>query len=341
MTTDNAAEKKDGSLLDWLVKKHSDTPKKRAKQWILAGRVSVGGVVIRQPHHRLSDPGEALVLLDRHATVLNCGAGWQIHPRVALLHLDAALGIVNKGPGLISVPAPNCDISALSILADFLAGRLKAQDRGVAGKSLPPVYRQLEPLPVHRLDQYTSGVFCIAMNPIARQHLIEQLKAHTMRREYMAFVQGRPKEPKGTWRNWLRLSDDELRQQVVSVVQARSAPEETQEAITHYEVVAEYPLAKSGGVVSQLRLRLETGRKHQIRAQAAHAGHPLIGDRTYNPEYRGHPQAGTVIPFARQALHAEVLTLEHPEKPGVQMTWTATLPKDLRQLEASLRTGRV
>ena len=341
MTTENAAEKKDGSLLDWLIKAHPDTPKKRAKQWILAGRVSVRGAVIRQPHHRLTDPGEALVLLGRHATALDCGAGWQIHPRVALLFLDAALGIVNKGPGLISVPAPNCDISALSILADFLAGRLKAQDRGVAGKSLPPAYRQLEPLPVHRLDQYTSGVFCIAMNPTARQHLIEQLKAHTMRREYVAFVQGRPKTPKGTWRQWLRASDDELRQHILSELQAKSAPDEAQEAITHYEVVAEYPLAKAGGVVTQLRLRLETGRKHQIRAQAAHAGLPLIGDRTYNPEYRGHSQAGPLIPFPRQALHAEVLTLEHPEKPGTQMTWTAALPKDLRQLEASLRTGRI
>jgi 23S rRNA pseudouridine1911/1915/1917 synthase len=282
-----------------------------------------------------------LVLLDRHATALDCGAGWQIHPRVALLYLDAALGIVNKGPGLISVPAPNADISALSILADFLAGRLKAQDRGVAGKSLPPAYRQLEPLPVHRLDQYTSGVFCIAMNPTARQQLIEQLKAHTMQREYVAFVQGRAKTPKGTWRQWLRPSDDELRQHIVSEVQARSAPDEAQEAITHYEVVAEYPLPQATGVVTQLRLRLETGRKHQIRAQAAHAGLPLIGDRTYNPEYRGHPQVGPVIPFPRQALHAEVLTLEHPEKPGVRMKWTAALPKDLRQLEAALRAGRL
>jgi 23S rRNA-/tRNA-specific pseudouridylate synthase len=119
-------------------------------------------------------------------------SGWQIHPRVSLLYLDSALAIVNKGPGLISVPAPNCDLSALSILADFLVGRLKARDRGVAGKSLPPAYRRLEPLPVHRLDQYTSGVFCMATNPAARHHLIEQFKAHTMKREYVAFVEGRP-----------------------------------------------------------------------------------------------------------------------------------------------------
>ena len=125
-------------LLVWLLRKHPETPKTRAKQWILAGRVSVNGVIIRKPHQTMPDPGDALELLGRHATTLDCGSGWQIHPRVSLLYLDAALAIVNKGPGLISVPAPNCELSALSILADFLAGKLKAQDRGVAGKSLPP-----------------------------------------------------------------------------------------------------------------------------------------------------------------------------------------------------------
>ena len=133
-----------------------------------------GGARQRQRRHHPqaasndAGPGDALELLDRQATTLDCGSGWQIHPRVSLLYLDAALAIVNKGPGLISVPAPNCELSALSILADFLAGKLKAQDRGVAGKSLPPAYRRLEPLPVHRLDQYTSGVFCMATNPAAR-----------------------------------------------------------------------------------------------------------------------------------------------------------------------------
>src|SRR6266566_7795619 len=129
-------------LLEWLLRQHPDTPKTRAKQWILAGRVSVGGVILRQPHKAIPDPGATLELLGRHATTLECGSGWQIHPRVALVFLDSSLAIVNKGPGLISVPAPNCELSALSILADFLAGKLKARDRGVAGKSLPSAYRR-------------------------------------------------------------------------------------------------------------------------------------------------------------------------------------------------------
>lgn len=327
-------------LLHWLLQQHPDTPKSRAKQWIVAGRVSVNGVVIRKPHQLIADPGETLKLGDCHATTLECGSGWQIHPCVSLLYLDSAFAIVNKGPGLISVPAPNGSFSALSILADFLMGKLKARDRGGAGRSLPPVYRRLEPLPVHRLDQYTSGVFCMATNPAARRHLIEQLKAHSMNREYVAFVEGRPRTPTGTWRQWLQLSRDELRQHVLAETPRNDPGSEAREAITHYEVIAEFPLASGQGFVTKLRLRLETGRKHQIRVQAAHAGLALIGDRTYNAAYREPAHAHPAIDFPRQALHAEILSLEHPGQPGRRMTWTAELPKDLRQLETALRMNR-
>jgi 23S rRNA pseudouridine1911/1915/1917 synthase len=331
----------DRPLLDWVLAQYPETPRTRAKQWVLAGRVSVNGVVIRKPHQRLPNPGAALQLLGRHATTLDCGAGWQIHPRVALLYLDTSLAVVNKGPGLISVPAPNTELSALSILADFLAGRLKARDREVAGKSMPASYRKLQPLPVHRLDQYTSGVFCLATNPKAREQLIEQLKARTMKREYVAFVEGRASAPKGTWRQWLELSADEMRQNVVSELRARAPGVEAQQAVTHYEVIAEYPLAAGKGFITKLRLRLESGRKHQIRVQAANAGLPLVGDRTYNPNCRESRRESALVVFPRQALHAELLSLEHPEHPGKRLTWTAALPKDLRQLEAALRSPRV
>ncbi len=315
MTTPESINPTDRPLLDWLLAKFPDVPKKRAKQWITAGRVSVTGVVIRKPHQMLADPGAALELLDRHATTLDCGRdGWQIHTRVNLMYLDNALAVVNKGPGLLSLSAEPDDLSAQSILTDFLAGKLHVFDRNLAERKLPAAYRRLEPLPVHRLDQYTSGVFCMAMNPESRARLIDQVSAHLMRREYVAYVEGRLKSAKGTWRNWLKLSEDQLRQVIVLQPEAEAV-----EAITHYEVIAEYEW------VTKLRLRLETGRKHQIRAQAAFAGVPLIGDRTYNPRRR--------IDFPRQALHAEILSLKH----GVPMTWTAALPADLQQLEASLR----
>jgi 23S rRNA pseudouridine1911/1915/1917 synthase len=177
----------------------------------------------------------------------------------------------------------------------------------------------------------------MATNPAARHHLIEQLKAHTMRREYVAYVEGRPGRPQGTWRQWLQLSRDELRQHVLSAAQASASGPESLESITHYEVIAEYPPARGRGFVTKLRLRLETGRKHQIRVQAAYAGLPLIGDRTYHPAYREPDPAHPPMAFPRQALHAEVLGLDHPDHPGKRLTWTAELPEDLRQLETALR----
>ncbi|MGD0815265.1 MAG: RluA family pseudouridine synthase [Verrucomicrobiota bacterium] len=333
--SNDPTEGQTGPLLDWLLRQYPGTPRGRAKQWILGGRVSVQGQVIRKPHQKMADPKDALVLGDRGASSLACDSGWQIHPRVSLLYLDSALAVVNKGPGLISVPALNCSLSALSILADFLAGKIKAP-AGNRGKSLPAPYRQLEPLPVHRLDQYTSGVFCMAMNPAARRHLIAQLQARTMKREYVAFVENHPSAPKGTWCQWLRLSRDELRQRILSESEAKAPAPEDCQAITHYEVIAEYPLMGGKGFVTKLRLQLESGRKHQIRVQAAHAGLPLIGDRTYNPGCCGRGPVSAFIDFPRQALHAEILSLEHPSQPGKRMTWTAELPKDLRQLETEL-----
>ena len=181
----------------------------------------------------------------------------------------------------------------------------------------------------------------MAMTSAARHHLIEQLKAHTMKREYIAFVEGRSGTPKGVWRQWLQLSRDELHQEVLSETHAPAAGSQAREAITHYEVIAEYPLADAQRVVTKLRLRLETGRKHQIRVQAANAGLPLIGDRTYNPAFRGPDVTDASINFPRQALHAEILTLEHPQQPGRHLSWTAALPKDLSQLETALRSGRL
>ncbi|TAN35674.1 MAG: RluA family pseudouridine synthase [Verrucomicrobia bacterium] len=344
MTTTQPNDKAMRPLLEWLLAQYPDTPKTRAKQWIAAGRVSVNGKIIRLPHQLLSNPAGTLELHDRRATALECGpTGWQIHPRVTLLHIDAALAVVNKGPGLLAVPAQHDDTSALGLLADFLTGALRANTRGAGGRgySLPPAYRRLHPLPVHRLDQYTSGVFCMAMNPSARQHLIAQLQTRAMRREYVAYVEGRPTQPRGTWRNWLKLRDDEMRQFVITDTEAQLAGDAAVEAITHYEVLTEFPLTGGAGIVSKLRFRLETGCKHQIRAQAAYAGLPLVGDHVYNRKYRENAPQTPRINFPRQALHAAMLSLEHPAPPHERRTWTAALPKDLFKLETLLRTGRI
>jgi 23S rRNA pseudouridine1911/1915/1917 synthase len=324
-------------LIDWLLQKHPDTPKTRAKQWILAGRVTLRGAVVRRPQELLEDPGDALVLLGRNAGSADVGTGCRIHPRVELLYLDAALAVVNKGPSLLAVSGAGGEISALSILDDFLAGELRPARLPPGFRNLPAAFRRLRPEPVHRLDQYTSGLFCLALNPGARASLIQQVRSHTMKREYVAFVQGRPAQPQGTWRHWLRLSEDGFRQQVVPRPPGDPDEQGAEAAITHFETLATYVFPKGGSVVSKLRIRLETGLKHQIRIQAAAAGLPLIGDRVYNPDYRGESPMASALPFTRQALHAEKLELVHPEQPGKQLSWTAEWPPDLRELAGNLR----
>ena len=123
---------------------------------------------------------------------------------------------------------------------------------------------------------------------------------------------------------------------------AKEAGDDAQESVTHYEVIEEFAITGTGRFISKVKFNLETGRTHQIRAQAAHECLPLIGDRTYHPLYHAAKQDRAVVPieFTRQALHAQTLELDHPDKPGTRMTWTAALPKDLLLLEATLRAGR-
>jgi 23S rRNA pseudouridine1911/1915/1917 synthase len=314
MTTDNLNTKEIRPLLEWLLRNYPDTPRKRAKEWIQAGRISVNGVVTRRSNELIPDPQNGLLLLDRQATTLDCGPrGLPLHELLTLVYLDSSFAIVNKAPGLLSVPATDTELPcALDILIRALT-------------NFPPTYRKLRPSIVHRIDLFTSGLFCIALNPSARANLIEQVRAHTMQREYIAYAEGRPPKPKGTWRNWLKLSADETQQTVASSTEAGAM-----ESITHYEVIGQYP--RAGAV--KFYLRLETGRRHQIRIQAAYAGYPLIGEGKY---VKRPPQ----IRFPRQALHATLLSLDHPERPGTRMTFNAPIPEDLSRLEAALRSGRI
>src|SRR5258706_11989346 len=169
------------TILDWVLDRFPDTPRKRAKEWILAGRVSVAGTVVRKPNQLLDD-ATTLQLQGRQLATLALDEEWRIHARLSLVYLDPSLAIVNKGAGLLSVPAPITDLSALSILADFLAGELRGLGHRTAERRLPAAFRKLTPLPVHRLDQITTGVLCFAPNPTDRPALTEQLSPHTASR---------------------------------------------------------------------------------------------------------------------------------------------------------------
>jgi 23S rRNA pseudouridine1911/1915/1917 synthase len=198
------------TLLQLFLEKFPDTPRTRAKQWIANGRVRVNGGAVRQASATV-DPQAKLELGERHEKVFAPQREERLHGKVALIYLDQAIAIIDKAAGLLAVPAPGQGMSALSILGGWLAG-----------KEAPVQFRRLRPQPVHRLDQYTTGVLCFAMNPAARAHLIDQFSKHKASRTYVAYVDGKPKTPRGTWRHLLRFDEEKLRQRVVGGARAEA-----------------------------------------------------------------------------------------------------------------------
>lgn len=320
--------------LEWLSARYPDSPRKRLKDWFAKGRIQLDGVVLKKPHERMADPGERLSMGEMPPPVFFRHMPTRIHAQANLLYIDGSLAIVNKGPGLLSVPVPGSNqASALTVLDRFLQGKGAAEldrQRGVHRK-------RLTPLPVHRLDQYTSGIICFAMNPKAREHLVRQVRDHTFLREYLALGDGQLQRKRGEWRSWFCLDEEGMHQTVTET----EVPGST-EAISRYEVVDElsWPTAVKGQrhVVSKLRLRLETGLKHQLRIHAANAGAPLLGDRHYHPDFVAALKNDTGMPYGvqRQALHASSLGLVHPET-GKLRRFTCKFPRDLDDVELMLR----
>lgn len=170
--------------------------------------------------------------------------------------------------------------------------------------------------PIHRLDQETSGVLCIAKNPYVQQAIQEQMKANAVLKEYLAVVEGCPEPSSGVIDAPIARDPENPHYRMVIAHGAH--------AVTHYRVVETYATA------SLVKLRLETGRTHQIRVHMSEIGHPLIGDKLYGR--RGNHQGeNSVIPIDRQALHAFRLGFIHPIH-NDEVLFEAPLPKDIQHL---------
>jgi len=236
------------------------------------------------------------------------------------------LAIVDKEAGLLSVPTDGQDkISAIEVLSNYLNdARGEATRRSFFGKA-----DAVKPLPVHRLDQYTSGLLCIAMNDSARVSLIKQLRSHDFLREYIAYADGVAPTPSGSWRNYMLLDESGYNQTLVEADTSGAV-----EAVTHYQVEAVFERHN----VSKLRIRLETGLKHQIRIQAAAHDMALLGDRSYHDgTQKAVKKKGAKLPyqFKRQALHAATIGIKHPDD-GHYVRFESRIPGDMQQLEVRL-----
>ncbi len=322
------------TALEWLSRDYPDSPKKRLKQWFAQGRIQLDGQVLTKPHLCLVDPGERLLVgsAEPAAKVFFRRMPTRIHAQLNLLYIDHSLAVVNKGAGLLSVPLPGkSQPSALSVLEYYLQGNGATElDRNRVNR------KSLTPLPVHRLDQYTSGLLCFAMNAKAREHLVKQVREHSFLREYLALGDGCLEPRKGTWRSWFKLDESGMEQLVFDQPEKGAI-----EAVSHYEILdtIDWPVGdKKVHTISRLRLRLETGLKHQLRIHAARAGLPLLGDRFYHPDFKKAAVQGAGPPYGcqRQALHASSIGFIHPET-GKTKRFSSKFPRDLVELEQRLR----
>lgn len=162
---------------------------------------------------------------------------------------------------------------------------------------------------VHRLDQDTSGVLLFALSEEAYHRLKKMLEKHEIKRQYAAIIEGKLPSKRGTWQSYLY-------EDSTYFVRSVSSPEEGELAITHYDTKG------SSRHYSFLEVRLETGRKNQIRVHCSEAGHPIAGDLKYGAKTN---------PAKRLCLHAHTLELLHPVT-GKKMHFTSPLPDAFKKI---------
>lgn len=211
-----------------------------------------------------------------------------------ILHEDEDIIVIDKPAGLLTMANEReKNRTAYHILTDYV--------RGQNVKSRIFI--------VHRLDRDTSGVVLFAKNEEMKLALQENWGENVEKRVYIAVVEGRPPEQKGTCRSWLL-------ETVTHLVWSGGPESGGKEAITHYEVLA------SEGGYSLLRVSLDTGRKNQIRVQMQELGCPIVGDKQYG---------GSSSAMGRLALHACELAYTDP-RTGERTAFTAPIPKEFKKL---------
>ena len=307
-----------------LAARVAELSRSRHKALILDGRVAVDGRTIRDPGHRVN-AGNAIVL--------ELPPPEDAEPRpeaipLDIVHEDDSIIVINKPRGLVVHPAAgNWTGTLVNALIAYCGDSLS----GIGGVRRPGI--------VHRLDKDTTGVMVVAKTDRAHRALAAQFADHgregPLRRGYLAFVWGVPDRPKG-------MIDKPIDRHPRSR-DKMAVREGGREAITHWEVLERYLGTDGKPVASLLACRLETGRTHQIRVHLAAIGHPLLGDETYGSGFKTKvqhlgPESRTALDgLGRQALHAYLLHMEHPDG-GREVEFRAELPADLQRLRQSMST---
>lgn len=295
-----------GMRLDQAVAQlFPDYSRSRIQGWIKEGELTVDGKVIR-PRDKLAG-GEQIVVAATIAVIEEHKAE-QIP--LDIVFEDEHILVLNKPSGLVVHPAPgHSEGTLLNALLHHAPEVAQVPRAGI----------------VHRLDRETTGLMVVAKTIQAQTDLVEQLQDRSMGREYEAVVQGvmigggKVDAPMG------RHSKNRQKMAVVGI---------GKEAVTHYRVLHKFRSH------THIRLKLETGRTHQIRVHMSHINYPLVGDPMYGGRFRlpkntSEKMQQVLKNFRRQALHAKKLELWHPAT-GEHCSWEIDLPSDLQQLLAVL-----
>ena len=275
-------------LIDALAMIHPTAKKNSLRRMIAHGRVRVGDVRAEHPRQSIP-PGSVVTILSRDDGDAPTKPKEGI-PEPRVLYSDSQLIVVEKPHGLLSV----------------------ATDRGEADTMFDRVAKwawengRTRALLVHRLDRETSGCLLLARSPEARDTLQAQFKDRTIERIYHAVVHGAPSARSGTVKARIQETKD-MRVRLV-----KDGKRAGREAITHWELV------ERGTTHSLIRIKIDTGRRAQIRLHMANMGCPVAGDTRH-----GWGKASV----NRLCLHASSLTFDHPN--GERMTVQSDLPRAL------------
>jgi 23S rRNA pseudouridine1911/1915/1917 synthase len=278
----------------------------RIQEWIKNGQITLAGKVVKS---NTKVVGGELVQLD---VELREAGDWQAQDlSLVCVYEDEDLLVINKPADLVVHPAAgNEDGTLLNGLLHYLPQLHTMPRAGI----------------VHRLDKDTTGLMVVAKNLEAQNKLVQQLQARTVSRQYVAVVVGAI-PPRGQ-------VDAPVGRDPFNRIKMAVVKQGGKEALTHFHRMARL------GPMSLVRLKLETGRTHQIRVHMAHLGFPLLGDPLYGKKLgRCVDLDDEVIQiineFPRQALHAEKLSLVHP-RTGEECGWRAPWPEDFAQLVQAL-----
>lgn len=230
----------------------------------------------------------------------------QIADGMSLVHVDDDIVVVDKSVGVAAHPSAGW--SGPTVLGHLAAAGISIRTSG------DPERQGI----VSRLDVGTSGLMVVARNETAYTRLKDAFRAREVDKVYHALCQGRPEQSAGTIEAPIgRSPHHDYR---FAVLQGGK------HSVTHYSTLEELPGA------TLLRIKLETGRTHQIRVHFSALKHPLVGD----PLYGADPTLAKRLDLARQWLHAMELSFLHPTR-GEQVTYTTTYPQDLQRALETLR----